>query len=55
MLEYFPFCVHSIQIDNGIEFTYRKPLFEKENQIYFVRRSILGEFIVKSHPLGIME
>ena len=28
MLDYFPFRIHSIQTDNGTEFTYRKHLFD---------------------------
>ena len=33
MLGYFPFRVHSIQTDNGTEFTYRKHFFETEHPL----------------------
>ena len=34
LIDYFPFRIHSIQTDNGTEFTYRKHLFDTEHPYY---------------------
>ena len=33
LIDYFPFRIHSIQIDNGTEFTYRKHSFGIEHPL----------------------